>query len=168
MRNALKKREKSQETLAMVFGICAMIILSIICYIIGYLISQGDNFAPGTNYGLVIKAHSIRFFISILSCIVPIIVYIIQFKQKANRSETDWSFIKIKGSGVAPFVYKGWALWAVITGVVNWVAACLIHYFAFAQKLYLLKPIMVLVFSLQTIVCIAVFFIPAFKPLKRA
>ncbi len=167
MGNAVDKRKKEEQTLAMVFGICAIVVLTLVVYIIGYLITQSSSFAPGTNYGSIVKRNLPRYFMAMLSMIAPILIYIWQFLQKAGRSLTEWSGIKIKADNAPPYIYKGWTLWAIISGVLSWVLAFFIHYFAFQQHADLIKPIMALVFTLQTIVSVVVFFIPPFKPLKR-
>lgn len=163
--NVVTHRQKGEETGALIFGIVAMIILTAIVYYIGFMVSQSDNFAPRTNFGTVIKAHSGRYFAASAATIVQLVLYIIMFKLIGSRSETEWSCIP--SSGGSKYIYSGWVLSGIIGAVVVYICAIVVHYIAFQQNASLIKPLMWWVVLLQALTNGAIFFIPPFKPLKK-
>ena len=166
MSNALTHKEKSDETKSMVIGIVAIVVLTIICYIVGYLYSQSGGFVRKTAIHFIFARHGFRYFSSCISMVVSIVMYIIEYKKIAERSESKFSFIPVDG-GSAKFVYSGWSVFAVVTGVITAVAGFLIHCFAFNWQLNLVKPLMIWVLIAQAVLSAAVFFLPFCKPLKK-
>lgn len=167
MGNALTYKSKSEQTSSMAFGIVLIAVLTIVCYIVGYIASQSDSFVERTLIHLIFKKHGFRYFSAAFSMIVPICIYVWQFTQKAGRNTTQYSFIKVDG-GNAPYVYNGWTLWAVLSGVITLVVGFLIHCIAFKWQLDLVKPLMIWVLILQSVLSGAVFMLPFCKPLKNA
>jgi len=167
MSNALDNRSKSSETVAMAMGIVFIAVATVICYIVGYLISQSDSFVEKTAIHFIFKRHGLRYFCSSFSMIVPIIMYAVKFKDIAGRDKSKYSFIKMDG-GSADYVYKGWAVFALVTAVVTCVAGFLIHCIAFKWQLNLVKPLMIWVLLAQSSVSGLAFAMPFCKPLKKA
>ena len=166
MSNALTHKSKSEETAAMAIGIVCIAVLTIICYVAGYLYSQSDAFVRETAIHFIFKRHGFRYFSASLSMIVSIIMYCLEYKKIAGRSENEWSFTKTVGG--AKYVYDGWAVFAVVTAVVTGIVGFLIHCFAFQWQLDLVKPLMIWVLVGQSVLSGAVFALPFCKPLRNA
>ncbi|MBR1592044.1 MAG: hypothetical protein IJ666_03420 [Ruminococcus sp.] len=166
MSNALTHKEKSEETTSMIIGIAAIAVLTIICYIVGYLYSQSGSFVDKWSIHFIFAKHGFRYFSAALSMIAAIIMYIIEYKKIAGRSENEWSCVPNVGG--AKYIYSGWLAFAVITAVVTAVVGFLIHCFAFQWQLALVKPLMIWVLIGQAVLTGVVFALPFCKPLKNA
>ena len=167
MSNALIKKSKSESTTTMLIGIVCIVVLTILCYIGGYLYSQSDSFIQRTAIHFIFQKLGFRYFASSISMIVSIIMYIFEFKKIASRTSDKFSFIQMDG-GSTPYVYNGWAVFACVTGLITAIVGFIIHCIAFSWQLKLVKPLMIGVLIVQGILSGAVFALPFCKPLKRA
>lgn len=163
--NAVTNKSKSEKNTSMVIGIIAIVVLTLLSYIGGYLYSQSNGFIDETNIHLIFKRHGFRYFSASLSMIVAIIMYCIEFNKIADRKETEYSFIP--NTGGKTFVYKGWGVFAVVTALITVLVGFLIHCFAFEWQLDLVKPLMIWVLIIQGILTGVVFVLPFAKPLKK-
>lgn len=166
MGNALVKKSKSEETTSMVLGIVAIFILTMICYIVGYVVTQSEGFVNSTSIHFIFKRQGFRYLSSAFSMIVAMIMYAVKFKNIAGRDSTKFSFIEKKGG--ADFVLKGWTPFAFITGCVTLVVGFIIHMIAFQGTMILVKPLMIWVLLAQAVSSIVVFKLPFCQPLKKA
>ena len=167
MSNALTHKSKSEETASMIIGIVCIAVLTIICYIAGYIYSQSNAFVESTNlHPRAVSKYGFRYFSASISMIVSIVMYSLEYKKIAGRSEKEWSFTKTVGG--AKYVYGGWTVTAVVTAVFTGVIGFLIHGFAFNWELNLVKPLMIWVLIGQSVLSGAVFALPFCKPLKNA
>lgn len=164
---ALTKKSKSEETTSMITGIVSIVILTLVCYITGYLYSQSGSFVDKTAIHFIFRRHGFRYFSSSLSMICAIIMYVIEYKKIAERKETEFSFIRTNG-GSAKYVYDGWLVFALVTAIVTSLVGFVIHCFAFRWELDLVKPLMIWVLICQGALSGAVFALPFCKPLKKA
>ncbi|MBR1529686.1 MAG: hypothetical protein IJ642_10360 [Oscillospiraceae bacterium] len=159
----VSKRTEKKRKEAFAVGIVALIVLTIICYVIGCVISQSDSFYLKTGINMNLKVYGVRYFIQILSILAPVIMYSVAYHGYADRSETEYSFVKTDGG--KPYVYSGWTVKAVIAGVLAAVLAFVIYLIAFGGTMVLIKPLLLWIWLLQAVLSVVVFFIPQCKPL---
>lgn len=157
-----KHKNKSEKTVARIVGSAGIIILTVICYVVGALMSQSDNFV--INFSL--QLFGLNYFAGVLGMLAPLIIYNIMFSVLAGRKEQNYSFTKVNG-GTAPYVMNGWTLWAVLSGVFAFLLSFIIYWFAFKHIMILVAPLMIWVWIAQAILSVVVFFIPVCKPLKK-
>lgn len=157
-----KHKNQSEKTVARITGSAAIIVLTLICYVVGAIVSQSDNFI--INFSL--KLFGVNYFAGVGGMLAPLIIYNIMFSKLANRTQTEYAFAKVKG-GTAPYVFKGWNLWAVLSGVSAFLLSFIIYYIAFKQIMVLVAPLMLWVWIAQAVLSMAVFFIPVCRPLKK-
>ncbi len=166
MGNALVKKSKSEETTAMVLGMVAIFIFTMICYIVGYVVTQSEGFVNNTSIHFIFKRQGFRYLSSALSMIVAMVMYAVKFKTIAGRDNAKFSFIQTTGG--ADFVMKGWTPFAFVTGCVTLVVGFIIHLIAFQGTMILVKPLMIWVLLAQAVSSIIVFKLPFCQPLKKS
>ncbi len=150
-------KTKPEENASLIMGIIAIIVITALCYAVGsYLVQSKIN--------LNLKIYGGRFFSQALSVIAPLIIYAVKFKSVAGKKKTEVAFAK--GDDGRPFVYDGWTVMAIVTCLVTIALAFVIYLAAFGGKMVLVK-VMLGVWIVQGILSALVFFVPAFKPLRK-
>ena len=157
-----KYKSQSEKTTARIIGSSAIVVLTLICYVVGAIISQSDNFIISFS----LQLFGVNYFAGVGGMLAPLIIYNIMFSKLANRTQQEYSFTKVNG-GTAPYVFNGWTLWAVLSGVFAFLLSFIIYYIAFKQIMVLVVPLMLWVWIAQSLLSVAVFFIPVCKPLKK-
>ena len=168
MSNVVTHRTKEGKTGALIGGIAVIVLGSAAVYGIGYAVSQGSNFAVGTNFSSIIHNHSVRYGLPVLAMLIQLVAYLVMFNVIDARSETEYLTINVKGGDPSKkHIYSGWTAAGIIGACVVYLVAIVIHYFAFQRNTILIAPLMWWVCLLQTLVCVSVFFLPFTKPLKK-
>lgn len=165
MANAVVHKTEQEASTSKILGIVFIVVSTLVCYLIGCVISQTDYFYEKTDINLNLRVYGVKYFIQMISMAVPLIFYILVFNGVRDTPETKKSFIPTTGS--LPYIYDGWTLKAVIAGVVTIVTAFIIYLIAFKGTMVLIKPLLIWVWLAQGIFSALTFFIQPFKPLKK-
>ena len=158
-------KAKDEAKTSKIIGVVFIVITTLLCYIIGCAISQSDSFYDKTGINLNLRVFGVKYFIQMISMLAPIIFYLITFDKYYNRKETEYAFTRTDGGRT--FVFNGWTLSAIITGVLPVVVAFVIYLIAFKGTMVLVKPLLLWVWLLQGVFSALTLIIPAFKPLKN-
>ena len=158
-------KSKDEAKTSKIIGVVFIVVTTLICYIIGCAISQSDSFYDKTGINLNLKIFGVKYFIQMISLIVPIIFYLVTFDKYYSTKDPEYSFTKTDSG--KPYIYSGWTLSAVITGILPVAVAFVIYLIAFKGTMVLIKPLLLWVWLLQGIFSALTLFIPAFKPLKN-
>lgn len=165
MGNTVIHKSTNEAKTSKIIGVVFIVVTTLICYIIGCAISQSDSFYDKTGINLNLKIFGVKYFIQMISMLVPIIFYLVTFDKYYSRRDTEYAFTVTDGGRT--YVYKGWTLAAVITGILPIVVAFVIYLIAFKGTMVLIKPLLLWVWLLQGVFSALTLFIPAFKPLKK-
>lgn len=164
--SVLKHKNSSEKTIARISGNAFIIILTALCYIVGAVASQSENFYRSTLINFSLALFGVQYIMQgVIGMIAPIIVYNIAFSSFFNRKPTDFAMAKANG-GTAKYIYSGWTFWAVLAGVLALIVAFIVYLIAFKGTMILVKPLMIWVWLAQAVLSSAVFYIPLCKPIK--
>lgn len=158
------KRESTVA--ARVLGNVTLIFGSVIIYVIGMLIAGSGAFYAANGYNLDMTLAGVRYWAAISGVLVAVVLYNVFFSVVANRDPFKYNYQKVSGNP-QPFVFSGWTVFAIISGVGTLILSLIVHFIAFSGDLRLVVPLMLWLWLVQCALCIGTFFIPAFKPLKK-
>jgi len=165
MATSYSQKDPGAKIVSLILGIVFIIVITIICYVVGWSYSQTEGFSERTGLILSFPMVGKAYIAQSLSSLVAIIVYVIKFLNVAGRDQLHYRYAKTADKSL-PFVYNDWTLFAVIAAVCTFAVSFVIYLIAFQSDMRLVAPLMLCVWLIQAALCVATFYIPLFKPLK--
>jgi hypothetical protein len=159
----LEKKSDSEIMWCRIIGIGSLIVVTVLCYLVGWLFATSDGFVTRTNIALA--RFGGNYFAQLASVAAPIIMFIVAYNHVANAKEGEVSFTPTTAGN---YVYDGWVLKSIFAGILAIVAAVIVYLVAFGGTALLIKPLMIWVWIAQGGLSAVVFYLPFCKPLRTA
>ena len=156
------------KTAHMIGGICATIVATVVAYFIGYMIATSGSFGP-ENFGVKFRHQVVdKYLMVMLASLASLIAYIVMYKVVGSRSETEYLGLPSDKKDGKKYLFSGWYLAGIISAAVTYLCGWLLTQISFSPNgPAFFSLLMWWVILIQAVLNFAVFFIPAFWPLKR-